>query len=56
MRVWHTDINIFKAFRRVFDSITSILRDIKQNITPVRCCALNYLQAAESQYIRLLTT
>lgn len=44
MHVQNVGINIFKAF----------FRHKTQNITPVRCCALNYLQAAESQYIRLL--
>lgn len=29
MRVWYMDTNIFKIFCSVFDSITSILRDIK---------------------------
>lgn len=44
MQVQNVGIDIFKAF----------FRHKTQNITPVRCCALNYLQAAESQYIRLL--
>lgn len=50
-------INTLKAFLWPFWFYSLHTEKHKtQNTTPVRCYALNYLQAAESQYIRLLTT